>query len=103
MDFQLQLKRAGIMMRYLTHDLAGVGREHYYPKKLPYAEKPGFVPLMRSTPEREGVTCAALERLIRKMDASPTVAPHGLIVMRHGKVVCEAHWAPYRAQVPHML
>jgi len=103
MDFQLQLKRAGIMMRYITHDLAGVGREHYYPKKLPYAEKPGFVPLPRSTPEREGLKSAAIERLIRKMDASPTVAPHGLIVMRHGKVVAEAHWAPYRAQVPHML
>lgn len=103
MDFQLKLKRADVMLRYLTHDLCEIGKENYYPKKAAYTEKAGFVPLPRSTPEREGMKSAAIERLIRKMDASQTVAPHGLMIVRHGRVVTEAYWAPYRKEVPHML
>jgi len=48
-----------------------------------------------------GVSRAAWERLIAKLDALSGV--HSLVVMRAGTVVAEAHWAPYLAEQPQML
>ena len=31
------------------------------------------------------------------------VEMHGLMLLRHGQVYAEGHWAPYNAQTPHIL
>lgn len=58
--------------------------------------------LARSTPEAEGVDSAGLLALLdgfeRQVDAV-----HSLIVVRHGKVVVEGWWGPYRAEDTHLL
>ena len=57
--------------------------------------------LPRSTPEKQGIPSAALERLVGELDRIGGM--HGLMVVRHGHVVAEGWWAPYDADTPHML
>lgn len=62
----------------------------------------GPAALPRSTPESAGVSSAALlafvEAAEQKIDSL-----HSLMVLRHGQVVAEGWWTPYRADAPHVL
>jgi CubicO group peptidase (beta-lactamase class C family) len=66
------------------------------------AEPASIAPLPRSTPEAEGLSSAALQSLYeeagRRIDAF-----HSLMIVRHGRVVAEGWWAPYRASAPHIF
>jgi CubicO group peptidase (beta-lactamase class C family) len=53
-----------------------------------------------STPEEQGMDSAALAKLVaygteRKLDS--------LLIARHGKIVLDAYYAPYSADVPHII
>lgn len=56
----------------------------------------------RATPESQGVSSAALEGLVRRLSAEID-SVHGLMVLRHGKLIAEGAWAPYRTDVPHTM
>lgn len=58
--------------------------------------------LPRSTPEEQGVSSAALLDLLERLDASH-LELHSLMVVRHGHVIAEGWWSPYRAELPHQL
>ncbi len=62
-------------------------------------------PLMRSTPEAEGISSRAVESLLTNFCAmsSRGVLMHGYMLLRHGKVISEGHWAPYPKTAPHQL
>ena len=57
--------------------------------------------LPRSTPESLGVSSAGLLSLVDALDRMEHV--HGLVVMRHGRVMAEGWWSPYDAETPHEL
>jgi CubicO group peptidase (beta-lactamase class C family) len=53
-----------------------------------------------SSPEEQGMESASLARLVE------TVGTHkqdGLMIIRHGKIVAEAYYAPYVADISHDL
>jgi CubicO group peptidase (beta-lactamase class C family) len=50
--------------------------------------------LPRATPESCGVSSTGLQRFVEV---------HGFVLARHGKVIAEGAWAPYRASEPHEL
>jgi CubicO group peptidase (beta-lactamase class C family) len=60
------------------------------------------IALPRSAPEAEGVSSGAIlafvEAAEQKIDAL-----HSLMLLRHGRVVAEDWWKPYRADTPHVL
>lgn len=60
------------------------------------AATPADTGLPRSTPEEQGVPSAALAALLERWEGVG-VETHGLMVLRHGSVVAEGSWAPYRA------
>ena len=55
-------------------------------------------PLPRATPESQGVPTSAVRELIATLDRVDSI--HGLMIVRHGHVIAEADWAPYRASDP---
>jgi len=57
----------------------------------------------RVTPEAAGIPSEAIERILNFLESEETIEPHGLMIMRHGKVCAEGWWAPYAAGVPHSL
>ncbi|GAA0958662.1 hypothetical protein GCM10009554_71190 [Kribbella koreensis] len=58
--------------------------------------------LLRSTPEDQGLSATALDAFVGALDASAQEI-QTLILLRHGKVVLEEAWAPYRIEDPHLL
>ena len=56
-------------------------------------ETPADLP--RSTPEQQGIASSAVADFVAALD-SEIEDVHGLMVLRHGHVVAEGWWAPYR-------
>ena len=59
-------------------------------------------PLQRCTPEEVGIPSKTIESLLDKLTQCET-EPHGLMVMRYGKVCFSGWWKPYAANLPHGL
>lgn len=57
--------------------------------------------LPRSAPEAQGISSAGLSRLIDALEKNDHL--HSIMIVRHGKVVAEGWWSPYKANEPHML
>lgn len=51
-------------------------------------------------PEEVGVSGRAVARLIEGLDCE-TTEPHGLMMMRHGKIFAEGYWQPYAKGIVH--
>lgn len=59
-------------------------------------------PLLRSSPEAQGISSKRILEFLDAVAASKHEF-HSLMILRHGRVVAEGWWAPYRAQARHML
>ncbi|MBC7577670.1 MAG: serine hydrolase [Tardiphaga sp.] len=74
----------------VTADLARAGTEPIWPTQQWQA----------SSPEEQGMDSAALARLI---DFGQTRNLDSLLIVRHGKMVLDAYYAPYTADIPHAV
>lgn len=61
----------------------------------------GFT-LPRSTPEMEGVSSEGINRFLEAW-AQKKHEPHSFMMLRHGKVIVEGWWSPYRADLRHTM
>ena len=59
------------------------------------------LPFLRSTPEAEGIPSQAVLDFVHGLDALHHL--HGFMLFRHGKLVAEGSWRPYRPDIPHAL
>lgn len=55
---------------------------------------------IRVAPERVGISSAAIEKMLDKMD---NINMHGVMVVRHGMVAAEGYWKPFSARRLHRL
>ena len=60
------------------------------------------VRLPRATPESQGVSSASIAKFIQAADEKVN-SMHSFMLLRHGKVIAEAWWAPEDANKPHVL
>lgn len=58
--------------------------------------------LPRATPESQGVSSADILKFVEAMDNSEHEF-HSFMVVRHGKVIAEGWWNPYRADLKHTM
>ena len=63
---------------------------------------PDNIYLKRSTPEEQGISSAAIIDFANAADKS-AMGLHSFMLMRHGQVVAEGWWHPWRRETPHML
>ena len=57
----------------------------------------------RSTPSALGIDAGGVAAFLDALESTPDVEPHGLVLLRHGRVAAEGWWAPYRRESPHLL
>ena len=62
----------------------------------------GSPALSRSTPEKQGISSAAILDFIQAADRQID-AMHSFMLVRHGQVVAEGWWSPYDAQTRHTV
>ena len=61
-------------------------------------------PFARTTPEAVGIRSQDVLRMLDRLSMLPAgQEPHHFLLIRHGKVAAEGHWAPYTAEMPHSL
>ncbi|MBK7627668.1 MAG: serine hydrolase [Bacteroidales bacterium] len=58
--------------------------------------------LPRSTPEAEGVSSEAILRFVNAADTEANEI-HSFMLLRHGKVIAEGWWDPYRPDLKHTM
>ena len=104
MDLTIQMKSAELLMNFLRHDTEKIPLYGFVLQKERFVPKENTAPLERSTPEAEGVPSGAIERFYKTIEAqADTTACHAITILRHGKVIAEGAYAPYRLEIPHML
>ncbi len=59
--------------------------------------------LPRSTPEAQGLSSSAVTGFLDAIEADPAIGLHSLMILRHGVVVTEGWWEPYRRDDVHLL
>lgn len=59
-------------------------------------------PLPHSPPEAEGISSAAILQFVNAAERSID-ALHSFMLLRHGRVVAQGWWSPYRAECVHQL
>jgi CubicO group peptidase (beta-lactamase class C family) len=57
--------------------------------------------LPRSAPEAQGIPSSAIQAFVQAAEGIQDL--HSFMLLRHGAVVAEGWWYPYRAERPHML
>ncbi len=57
--------------------------------------------LPRTTPESQGMPSAAIERFVRAIEQVKD--PHSFMLLRHGAVIAEGWWRPYRPEAAQAL
>jgi CubicO group peptidase (beta-lactamase class C family) len=62
-----------------------------------------MIDLPRSTPAEQGVDVSGIDAFVAALAPMPDVELHSLMVLRHGHVVAERWWWPYRPDAPHLL
>ncbi|MFJ6728703.1 serine hydrolase domain-containing protein [Streptomyces sp. NPDC091281] len=60
-------------------------------------------PLPTAAPSARGVDASGVQAFLDAVDASDTVEPHSLMILRHGDVVASGWWAPYAPDRLHLL
>ena len=70
---------------------------------IPFLTRAQSGDLPRSTPAAEGISTAAVINMMDSLLALRGSDIHHVMVVRHGKVVAEAHPAPFRASDTHTI
>lgn len=103
MDLLVSVKTIDLFIRMLRGDVKNLGTIEYIPQKPLYQPTAPPALLPRSTPEMEGLSSRDLAQFLRELSEADGINPHNLLVLRHGKAVLQASWAPYSPDLPHMM
>ena len=88
---------ATAMFDILTGKTGHIGKATFRPEKPKFDwDKKDIKPLPRSMPEKEGVPAYFLYNLLYELGSSKNSELHHFLVLRHGKVICETSFSPYR-------
>ncbi len=102
-DSTTEKRAADLFWRYLKQDMSNIYPYPHRAEKPAAAPPPDPHPLPRATPESQGVPSTAVNALFAAIDGDEAAAAQAMLVLRHGKVIAEASWAPYSLTLPHQL
>lgn len=98
-----QLAVAELIMNLILGKTENVSRVDFFPQKRKFPEDlPYEQPFPRATPESQGISSDLLGSMIRELHSSRYTDMHHLMILRHGKVICECNFAPYPAGMWHI-
>ena len=98
-----QIAVAELITNIILGKTDGASRVDFFPQKTKFPfDKPYEQPFPRATPESQGISSYILSDLLRDLDTSHYTDMHHFMVLRNGKVICEANFAPYRSRIWHV-
>ena len=98
-----QIAVAELITNIILGKTDGASRVDFFPQKPKFPfDKPYEQPFPRATPESQGISSDMLAELLRDLNASHYTDMHHFMVLRHGKVICESNFNPYRSGIWHI-
>ena len=98
-----QIAVAELITNIILGKTDGASRVDFFPQKPKFPfDKPYEQSFPRATPESQGISSDMLADLLRELDTSHYTDMHHFMVLRNGKVICEANFAPYRSRIWHV-
>lgn len=93
-----------LLLKLVTGETGEISKVDYAPQKPVFNENPEFGEtfLERSVPEAEGVSSAFFTSLIRDLAANKECNMHKIMFLRHGKVIAESAFEPYKLDTWHV-
>lgn len=102
MDLRVQKRTLEWLYYLFSQKNEEAARIPFTPSKRALAQDfPKSEPLERSIPEREGVSSAYIQAFWEGLRQDPQMHVHTCLILRHGKVISEGSFAPYRADLWH--
>lgn len=81
----------------------GISKVDFTPQKIPFPEElPYEQSFPRATPESQGIPSGKLIHLLSNLAESPDTDMHHFLVLRHGNIICDCSFAPYRHDMWHI-
>lgn len=103
MDLRVQKRTIELLYYLLMQKNEEAARIAFTPGKLLLAQDmPESTRLERSTPEAEGVSSRYIQRFLEALARDPQTHVHSCMVLRHGRVIMEGAFAPYRNDLWHV-
>jgi CubicO group peptidase (beta-lactamase class C family) len=91
-----------LLFRIVSRQTGEISRVAYTPQKKRYEDVPEEKKLPRATPESQGISSACLAAYLQALAADPGINAHHAMVLRHGCVIAECSFAPYRDGMWHV-
>jgi len=89
-------------IKHLGFGAAGLGLVTFVPGCRTTQQVMGANGLPRSTPEAQGVSSAGILAFLEAVEQKK-YEQHSLMMLRHGRVVAEGWWSPYRPEFNHTM
>lgn len=98
------VKLADFVYKFYRNDFKSMTPYKFVPQKEEFIPEENISSkLPRSIPENQGVSSAHLEAFLRELSAAKEANVHSVVILRHGRVITDAHFSPYRGDYPHTL
>lgn len=91
-----------LVMRLLDSKSATEPMVDFGPQKPEIPLRPSSQPLPRQTPEQQGIPSRHIAEFLQALEQDPTLNMHSILVVRSGKLLCEAAFGNQLTELPRM-
>lgn len=102
-DNRLETRGMELALNFLNQDTSHIYAFPYRQSKRLDLMRADSTFLPRSTPEAQGVSSLKVLDMVNALAADPDAHALELMILRHGNVIFEGSFAPYRADTPRQL
>ena len=101
MSAREQLNTIEMVWELINGTTGHLGRTDYTPQKTEISPPFDGSYFAAATPESQGISSGSLAALIRELADAEQTDMHHLLILRHGKKICECNFSPYRSGIWH--
>lgn len=91
-----------LFFKLVSRQTGKISRVDFVPQKPHFRSTPEAQPFPRATPESQGVSSAHVLEYFRALANDAEANPHQAMILRHGRVIAECSFAPYRPGMWHI-
>lgn len=103
LDVISQMKVSDLMLKFVRGDLRHITPYPFFPQKKSSTQQPPLGGLPHATPESVGISSEYIRKFFEELDQCDQIQVHGVMILRHGKVIAQGDFQPYTAAYPHMM
>lgn len=102
MDVIMQMKTVDLLIKLITGNFNKIGAYEYASTKGKFFPRKGNDDFPRATPESQGINSDDITDFLNAIDKK-RISINNFTILRHGKIVAEGSFTPYKTDYPQML